>query len=155
MLIARNPAVQQKLIAQFKARTIHKSYQTLVKGKLEPERGIIEAPIGRDPGHRKRMAVVSSGKEATTSYKVREYLGGYTLLDVNIETGRTHQIRVHLAAIGYPVAGDGVYGIKVKFLERQFLHAWRLGFNLPENGAYREFTCELPPDLQAALDFLR
>ncbi len=155
MLIARHAAAQTNLIAQFKAHSIHKSYYALVKGKLEPERGIIEAPIGRDPAHRKRMAVVSSGKEAATSYRVKEYLDGYTLLDISIETGRTHQIRVHLTAIGYPVAGDSVYGIKVKFLNRQFLHAWRLGFHLPSSGIYREFTSQLPPDLQSALDYLR
>ncbi len=136
MLIARHAAAQTNLIAQFKAHSIHKSYYALAKGKLEPERGIIEAPIGRDPAHRKRMAVVSSGKEAATSYRVKEYLDGYTLLDISIETGRTHQIRVHLTAIGYPVAGDSVYGIKVKFLNRQFLHAWRLGFHLPSSGTY-------------------
>ncbi len=154
MLIARNEAARQNLIEQFKAHSIQKGYLALVKGKVEPERGIIEAPIGRDPAHRKRMAVVSTGKEATTSFRVKEHLGGYTLLDISIETGRTHQIRVHLAAIGFPVAGDRVYGIKAGFLARQFLHAWRLGFRLPAGGLYREFTCALPEDLQSALDYL-
>ena len=82
-------------------------------------------------------------------------IGGYTLLDVNIETGRTHQIRVHLAAIGYPVAGDGVYGIKVKFLERQFLHAWRLGFTHPVTGEALEFEAPPPADFQQLLATLR
>ena len=155
MLIARHAAAQENLIGQFKEHSIQKSYLALVKGKVEPARGVIEAPIGRDPAHRKRMAVVSTGKESVTSFTVREHMGDYTLLDVSIETGRTHQIRVHLAAIGYPVAGDSVYGIRVKFLGRQFLHAWRLGFILPASGRYREFTCELPSDLQVALDYLR
>jgi 23S rRNA pseudouridine1911/1915/1917 synthase len=132
-----------------------KAYTVLVKGKLTPERGTIEAAIGRDPANRKRMAVLSGGREARTGYRVIEYLGGYTLLEVMPETGRTHQIRVHLAAIGYPVVGDGVYGVRSPYLSRQFLHASRLGFRLPSSGEYVEFKSELPEDLAEALNRIR
>ena len=128
-----------------------KGYQALVKGHLTPEDGIIEAPVGRDPSNRKRMAVVADGRAARTQYHVIKYMGDYTLLEVRTETGRTHQIRVHLLAIGYPVVGDATYGVKSDYLSRQFLHACRLGFKLPSNGEYVEFTSELPPDLAQAL----
>ncbi|MFQ6122568.1 MAG: RluA family pseudouridine synthase [Dehalococcoidales bacterium] len=151
MLVAKNRAAQANLINQFKARSIVKAYLVLVKGRLTPERGIIEAAIGRDPRNRKRMAVVSAGREARTEYQVVKYIGNYTLLEVVPETGRTHQIRVHLSAIGYPVVGDPVYGVKSAYLSRQFLHACRLGFKLPSTGEYVEFTSELPLDLAQAL----
>jgi len=151
MIIARNSRAQQYLINQFKDRSVSKGYLVLVKGKLTPNQGIIDAPIGRDPSNRKRMAVLASGRQARTGYKVKEYLDGYTLLDVTTETGRTHQIRVHLSAIGYPVVGDAVYGVRSPYVKRQFVHAYRLGFRLPTSGEYREFTCELPPDLKQAL----
>ena len=154
MIIAKNSAAQQHLINQFKARAVSKSYLVLVKGKLTPSQGIIDASVGRDPSNRKRMAVVSGGRQARTRYKVKEYLGGYTLLDVITETGRTHQIRVHLSAIGYLVVGDPIYGVKSAYVKRQFVHAYRLGFHLPASGEYREFTCELPPDLKQALRFI-
>ena len=128
-----------------------KGYLVLVKGKLTPGQGIIDAPLGRDPSNRKRMAVVASGRQARTGYKVKEYLSGYTLLDVTTETGRTHQIRVHLSAIGYPVIGDAVYGVRSPYVKRQFVHAYRLGFRLPSSGEYREFICELHPDLKQAM----
>ena len=151
MVVAKNNTAQLNLIDQFKAHSVVKVYQVLVKGRLTPESGIIEAPIGRDPRNRKRMAVVNEGKEARTRYNVVRYIANYTLLEVRTETGRTHQIRVHLAAIGYPVVGDNVYGAKSAFLSRQFLHACRLGFHLPSTGEYVEFTSELPPDLAQAL----
>ena len=151
MLVAKNGVAQANLIDQFQARSIVKAYLVLVKGRLTPESGIIEAPIGRDPRNRKRMAVVTEGREARTEYQVIKYIGNYTLLEVLPETGRTHQIRVHLAAIGYPVVGDPVYGVKSTYLSRQFLHACRLGFKLPSSGEYVEFTSELPPDLEQAL----
>jgi 23S rRNA pseudouridine1911/1915/1917 synthase len=151
MLVAKNRAAQLNLINQFKSRAIVKAYLVLVKGRLTPERGIIEAAIGRHPGNRKRMAVVTGGREARTQYRVIKYIDDYTLLEVTPETGRTHQIRVHLAAIGYPVLGDAVYGVKSPHLPRQFLHASRLGFKLPSTGEYVEFTSELPPDLKQAL----
>jgi 23S rRNA pseudouridine1911/1915/1917 synthase len=151
MIIARNSHAQQYLINQFRARSVFKGYLVLVKGKLTPDHGIIDAPLGRDPSNRKRMAVVASGRQARTGYKVKEYLDRYTLLDVTTETGRTHQIRVHLSAIGYPVIGDAVYGVRSPYVKRQFVHAYRLGFRLPSSGEYREFICELPPDLKQAM----
>ncbi len=151
MVVAKNNAAQLNLIDQFKARSVVKAYLVLVKGRLTPENGIIEAPIGRDPRNRKRMAVVAEGREARTQYHIIKYMGDYTLLEVRTETGRTHQIRVHLSAIGYPVVGDNVYGVKSDYLSRQFLHACHLGFHLPSTGEYVEFTSELPPDLAQAL----
>jgi 23S rRNA pseudouridine1911/1915/1917 synthase len=97
------------------------------------------------------MAVVSRGLEARTEYRVIRYPGNCTLLEVRPATGRTHQIRVHLAAIGYPVVGDATYGVKSPYLSRQFLHAHRLGFKLPSTGEYVEFESKLPPDLEQAL----
>ena len=151
MLVAKNGVAQANLIDQFQARSIVKAYLALVKGRLTPESGIIEAAIGRDPRNRKRMAVVTEGREARTEYQVIKYIGNYTLLEVMPETGRTHQIRVHLSAIGYPVVGDPVYGVKSDYLSRQFLHACRLGFKLPSSGEYVEFTSKLPSDLEQAL----
>jgi 23S rRNA pseudouridine1911/1915/1917 synthase len=151
MVVAKNSLAQTKLVEQFRARSVAKAYLVLVKGHLTPENGVIEAPIGRDPRNRKKMAVVAKGREARTEYRVKKYIGGYTLLEVFPETGRTHQIRVHLGAIGFPVVGDKVYGVRSPFLSRQFLHASRLGFKLPSSGRYREFKSELPPDLAQAL----
>jgi len=151
MMVAKNDAAQQSLSNQIKARSVVKRYLVLVHGRLSPERGIIEAPIGRDPSNRKRMAVVSTGREARTQYRVIRYLDSYTLLEVTLETGRTHQIRVHLSAIGFPVVGDEVYGRKSPHLKRQFVHACHLGFRLPSTGQYVEFSSKLPPDLEGAL----
>ena len=152
MLVAKNRQAQANLIDQFKTHSVVKAYLALVKGHLTPESGVIEAPIGRDSRNRKRMAVATKGREARTEYDVVKYIGDYTLLEVKPETGRTHQIRVHLSAIGYPVVGDKVYGVKSDYLSRQFLHACRLGFKLPSTGEYVEFQSELPPDLSQALE---
>jgi len=152
MLVAKNSQAQVNLSKQFKSHSVTKAYLALVKGKLEPENGIIEADIGRDPRNRKKMAVVAEGREARTEYRVVKYIGDYSLLEMMPETGRTHQIRVHLAAIGFPVVGDKIYGVKAPFLTRQFLHACRLGFKLPSTGEYVEFESELPEDLQKALE---
>lgn len=157
MIIAKNDYARQYLVNQFKSHAVTKGYLVLVKGRPSPEQGAIEAPIGRDPHNRKRMAITETGKEASTQYKVKEYLNGYTLLEVAPRTGRTHQIRVHLSAIGYPVVGDPIYGTKRRLeakalcLKRQFIHAYRLGFRLPSTNKYREFTCPLPADLKQAL----
>ena len=155
MLVAKNRVAQANLSAQFKSRSVNKSYLVLVRGKLTPENGVIEAAIGRDPRHRQRMAVVSRGREARTAYHVVKYIGGCTLLEIHPETGRTHQIRVHLAAIGFPVVGDAAYGVKNPNLSRQFLHASKLGFKLPSTGKYVEFESPLPPDLSRALENIR
>ncbi len=151
ILVAKNRLSHASLVNQFKERSVVKGYITLVRGHLTPEQGAIEAPIGRDPSNRKRMAVVSTGREARTEYSVIKYIDDYTLLEIRPETGRTHQIRVHLSAIGYPVVGDPTYGVKSPHLSRQFIHAYRLGFRLPSTGKYVEFTSELPPDLEQAL----
>ena len=154
IVIAKNDFAREYLTAQFKKRTVTKGYLVLVDGKLSPEQGMIEAPIGRDPHNRKKMAIVEVGKDSNTQYQVKEYLGSYTLIEVTPLTGRTHQIRVHLSAIGYPVVGDNIYGVKSAFLSRQFIHAYRLGFCLPSTDKYCEFVSPLPPDLRRTLELL-
>lgn len=154
IVIAKNRRAHNSLAEQFAARTVVKTYLVLVKGHLSPEQGIIESDIGRDAANRQRMTVVSSGKPARTRYRVKQYLGDYTLAEIKLETGRTHQIRVHLAAIGFPVAGDPTYGVKMPGLTRQFLHAHRLKFSHPSTGKDIEVESPLPPDLQAALDII-
>lgn len=155
IIIAKNDRARAHLASQFKRRIVSKGYLVLVHGRLCPQQGTIEAPIGRDPHSRRKMTIVEDGREATTRYQVREYLDDYTLLEVTPVTGRTHQIRVHLSAIGYPVAGDVVYGARSARFERQFIHAYRLGFHLPATGEYREFVSPLPADLKQALERLR
>ncbi len=154
IVIAKNDFAREYLAAQFKSRTVTKGYLVLVKGRLSSEQGVIEASIGRDPHGRQRMAIVETGKEATTQYRVRKYLDAYTLVEVTPITGRTHQIRIHLSAIGCPVVGDPIYGIKSAHLNRQFIHAYRLGFRLPSTKQYQEFTSPLPMDLEQALEYL-
>jgi 23S rRNA pseudouridine1911/1915/1917 synthase len=160
IVIAKNDFAKAHLMNQFKSHTVTKGYLVLVKGRLSPQQGMIEAPIGRDPYNRQRMAIVETGKEASTQYQVRKYLNNYTLLEVTLKTGRTHQIRVHLSAIGYPVVGDTIYGAKrrretiASCLKRQFVHAYRLGFRLPSTNIYREFTCGLPLDLKQVLELI-
>jgi 23S rRNA pseudouridine1911/1915/1917 synthase len=155
IVVAKSRAAQANLADQFKARTVKKSYLVLVRGRLMPETGTIEAAIGRDPRNRQRMAVVTRGREARTTYRVIKYTGKYSLLEIKPETGRTHQIRVHLAAIGYPVVGDATYGVKNPHLARQFLHASKLGFDLPSTGERVEFEAGLPGDLERALGEIR
>jgi 23S rRNA pseudouridine1911/1915/1917 synthase len=154
MVVAKNKAAQLKLAAQIKGRSILKRYLVLVRFHLSPEQGTIEAPIGRHPINRKKMAVVANGRGARTLYRVLRYMDDYTFVEATLETGRTHQIRVHFSAVGHPVVGDAVYGTKVLFLERQFVHACLLGFRLPSTGQYREFRSELPPDLEQALEYI-
>ena len=153
MLVAKNNVALANLADQFKARTVKKTYITLVKGILRPDKGVIDAPIGRDSGDRKKMAVTgeSRGRAARTNYRVIRYVGKNSLLEIMPETGRTHQIRVHLAAIGFAVFGDITYGKKSAFLNRQFLHAHKIGFNLPATGKWVEFESPLPEDLEQAL----
>jgi 23S rRNA pseudouridine1911/1915/1917 synthase len=152
IVIAKNRRAHAALTTQFSARTVSKTYLVLVKGRLSPQKGIIESNIGRDTLNRQRMAVVSEGRPARTLYTVKRYLDDFTLAEIKLETGRTHQIRVHLAAIGFPVAGDPTYGVKVPFLSRQFLHAHRIGFRHPVTGKEMDFESPLPPDLQQAID---
>ncbi|MFA5400042.1 MAG: RluA family pseudouridine synthase [Dehalococcoidia bacterium] len=154
IVVARNEKARLDLVDQFKSRSIKKVYLVLVQGKLEPERGAIEAPIGRDPADRKRMAVVTSGRAARTDYRVLRYLKSCTLAEVRIRTGRTHQIRVHMSAIGHPVVGDKKYGRSSIPAPRQFLHACCLEIRLPGSGQIRSFTCPLPADLEQVLKSL-
>jgi len=159
IVVAKHEAARQHLQAQFKARVVSKAYLALLEGHLEPRRGRIEVPIGRDRRQRKRMAVLplaQGGREAITDYRVLSYYDDYTLIEAEPKTGRTHQIRVHCAYINHPVVGDTVYGRRKQRLRcpRQFLHAHRLGFRLPSSGEFVEFTTELPADLQQVLQAL-
>jgi 23S rRNA pseudouridine1911/1915/1917 synthase len=153
IIVAKNDLAHRELTAQFKNRQVSKVYLALVNGRVTPDVGVIEAPLGRDRSHRERMAVVDPqrGRQARTDYHVIRHVGNYSLLEVRPETGRTHQIRVHLAAIGYPVVGDKIYGTRSAFLDRQFLHAHRLRFQLPSTHQTMEFQSDLPPDLAAGL----
>jgi 23S rRNA pseudouridine1911/1915/1917 synthase len=156
VVVAKNESALRNLREQFKKREVKKVYVALVEGRLEPERGAIEAPIGRDPRQRKKMAVVGGGRYSLTLYKVVEYFDEHTLLEVEPKTGRTHQVRVHLSFIGHPLVGDPIYGFRKQRLNvsRQFLHARTLGFRLP-SGEYVELEAELPEDLKRVLDRLR
>ncbi len=158
IVVARTEEARRDLQRQFEEGRVEKRYLALVEGRVEPRSGVVDAPIGRDPRHRKRMAVVPrGGREAITEYGVLEYLSDYTLLEVRPRTGRTHQVRVHLAFIRHPVVGDKVYGHRKQRLrlKRQFLHAQRLGFLHPSSGAFIDVTCELPQDLADVLERLR
>jgi 23S rRNA pseudouridine1911/1915/1917 synthase len=154
ILIAKTREALANLSAQFKSRGVKKAYVALLKGKLMPHNGIIDAPIGRDRAHRQKMGVTDSGRPARTAYTVLKYYDGYTLVEARPETGRTHQIRVHFASVGHPVVGDATYGARSELVGRQFLHAQRLSFKLPSTGKPVEFTAPLPPDLQSALNRL-
>ena len=155
MMVAKNHHAHQELSNQIKDRRVTKGYMALTTGVVSPDAGIIDQPIARDPRHRKRMAVVAGGRESRTRYRVVENPSGYSLLELILETGRTHQIRVHLAHLGHPLLGDGVYGKTSPLLDRHFLHANLLGFQHPRTGEALEFRAELPPDLAGVLDDLR
>lgn len=157
IMVAKNEPARRFLQRQFKEGLVDKSYLALVEGEVEAKRGIVDAPVGRDPNRRRRMAVVrEGGRESVTEYEVLEYLEGYTLLQVTPRTGRTHQVRVHLSFIGHPVVGDRVYGYRKQRLgiKRQFLHAQRLSFHLPSSGERLSVTAELPEDLNEVLERL-
>jgi 23S rRNA pseudouridine1911/1915/1917 synthase len=152
IVVAKTQKAHTRLSSQLKQRRFKKVYVALLRGRLSPVEAIIEAPIGRDPRDRKRMAVVTGGRESVTRYTVLEYPAGYSLVEVRPTTGRTHQIRVHLTSLGHPLIGDAVYGQAHAGLNRHFLHAKILGFEHPSTGATVEFRAELPPEL---LEFLR
>ena len=155
LVVAKSQPAHRNLTEQMKRREILKEYSALSVGMVTPESGTIDAPIGRDPRHRQRMAVTAGGRVARTEYETVDELPGHTLLKVRLETGRTHQIRVHLAYIGYPILGDDVYGASSDLLDRQFLHAARLGFSHPITGEWMVHGSPLPPELAAALATLR
>jgi 23S rRNA pseudouridine1911/1915/1917 synthase len=155
ILIAKNDAAHLALARQLKERTVEKTYLALVEGTPRPPEGVIEAPVGRDPRRRQRMAVVEGGREAVTAYRVVERFPGASLLEVRPKTGRTHQIRVHLAAIGHPIVGDPLYGKASTLVGRQFLHAWRIAFAHPRTGGRLELEAPLAGELEAALGALR
>ncbi len=157
ILVAKNARAHRHLQAQFKDRTIEKTYLALVHGHVSPEQGLIDAPIGRHQRHRKRMAVAPAnrGREAQTEYEVVAYYDVNTLAAAHPLTGRTHQIRVHFASIGHPVVGDVVYGRRdVYKLGRHFLHAHRIRFRRPADEEIMTLISPLPSALQALLDEL-
>jgi 23S rRNA pseudouridine1911/1915/1917 synthase len=167
MVVAKTPAAHETLSDQFRARTVFKSYVALVHGVVRDEQGKIEQPLARDPRNRTRMAVVRGGRDAVSVWKVRRRYTRFTLLDVRIKTGRTHQIRVHLAWLRYPVVGDETYGAgrdqsvndpklraRIAAVGRQFLHAERLAFDHPRTGERLMFEAPLPADLSEFLDLL-
>jgi 23S rRNA pseudouridine1911/1915/1917 synthase len=171
IVAAKNERTLNDLQNQFKGHRIKKVYRALVFGNLPEDEGVIDAPVGRHPTDRKKMSTVSKrGKEALTRWRVLERYGILTLVDVRIETGRTHQIRVHFTAIGHPIVGDKVYGnsvkriqnispnvvqSKLKMLKRQALHAACLGFQHPALEEYLEFSAPLPPDMAGLVYFMR
>lgn len=159
ILIAKNDFAHHWLVSQFQERKVVKVYQALVDGRPPTPKGRIEAPIGRDPDNRQRMAVVSEekGREAVSEYFTRETFLHHTLLDVHPLTGRTHQIRVHMAFIGCPIAADPLYGFRRPSvpLGRQFLHAYRLTVILPGQTETITFEAPLPEDLETVLKRLR
>ena len=148
------------LIRQLQDRTIERMYTALIIGSLEAEKGIIDAPLGRDPKNPIRRAVVSNGKDARTRYEEIERFQStenYTLVKCELETGRTHQIRAHFSAIGHPIAGDSLYGASKtsNYLSRPFLHSSSLAFQHPISGEHLRFTSEIPEDLQKTLDMVQ
>jgi 23S rRNA pseudouridine1911/1915/1917 synthase len=164
IVVAKNEASHQSLADQFRAREVFKSYVALVYGVVKQESGRIEQPLARDPRNRTRMAIVAGGRGALSLYKVRQSYDAFTLLDVELKTGRTHQIRVHLAWLKHPVVGDVVYDggrdnsirdvqlrARIRKLNRQFLHAERLAFRHPHSGEQVKFVAPLPEELEQLL----
>ena len=164
MVVAKSSDAHVSISNQMKDRTVRKGYLALAWGRLEPAEGRIDAPIGRDPRNRKRMAVVDGGREARTAYRVLRYQPGLSFIEVFPETGRTHQLRVHFASAGHPLVGDGLYGknrpptlqsvAQGLALDRHFLHAHLLGFQHPTTGEHLEFMSPLPEELQTVLRLL-
>lgn len=159
MVVAKSEVAYTILKRAFKSRTVDKIYHTLVQGHPDPFTGTVEAPIGRHPGADYKMAVMAGGRHSVTHYVTLEAFVATTLLEVSLETGRTHQIRVHMSAVKHPCAGDLTYGADPVLaarlgLSRQWLHAVRLGFTHPTTGDYVTFTSEYPDDLRHALDVI-
>jgi 23S rRNA pseudouridine1911/1915/1917 synthase len=159
MVVAKSEVAYTVLKRAFKTRTVDKIYHALVQGHPDPFTGTVDAPIGRHPGADWKMAILEGGRHSVTHYDTLEAFVGSTLLEITLETGRTHQIRVHMAAIKHPCVGDPTYGgdpvLAARLgLERQWLHAVRLGFVHPTSGEYVSFTSPYPDDLQHALDLV-
>ncbi len=160
MVVARSAHAYTDLKRQFHDREVEKIYHAVVQGHPDPLAGTIDAPIGRHPGSSWKFAVTADGKPSVTHYETLEAFPAASLLEIHLETGRTHQIRVHMAAQRHPCVGDSMYGADPTLsarlgLTRQWLHAMRLGFNHPRTGEWVEFSSEYPADLQHALDVLR
>ena len=160
MVVAKSEIAYSVLKQAFRSRAVDKTYHTLVQGHPDPFEGTIDAPIGRHPGAEYKMAVIDGGRHSVTHYSMLEAFRAVTLLEVHLETGRTHQIRVHMQAIRHPCVGDPTYGgdpvLAARLgLERQWLHAVRLGFLHPVRGEYVTFESDYPTDLQYALDLVR
>lgn len=157
LMVAKNDLAHTGLAAQIKAHSFMREYEAVVYGNIKDDEGTVNAPIGRHPIKRKQMAVVNGGRDAVTHYKVIERFDGFTHIGVRLETGRTHQIRVHMAYIGHPVAGDEVYGPKkvITELGGQCLHAKKIGFIHPRTGEYMEFDSPLPDYFKKFLQRLK
>ncbi|HSS26845.1 MAG TPA: RluA family pseudouridine synthase [Usitatibacter sp.] len=155
LVVAKNEPAQASLVRQLQARTMKRTYLALARGKVAAD-GAVEKPIGRHPTQRTRMAVVAGGKAAVTHYRVNERFAGHTLLECDLETGRTHQIRVHLQSMKHPIEGDPVYGGRGEQLfPRQALHAWKLAFTHPSSAKDMRFESKLPADFRKLLSGLR
>ena len=159
LVVCKTDAAHRSLSAQLKEHSIHRVYEAVVHGNLKDDTGCIDMPIGRHPTERKKMSThAKNGREAVTHYHVLERFGSYTYVQCRLETGRTHQIRVHMASIGHPLLGDNVYGLKKSpfpKLQGQTLHAKTLGFIHPGTGEYMEFNAPLPKYFNDILDQLR
>lgn len=156
LMIAKNDRAHQALAEELKDKKSLRKYLAIVHGNISNDRGVIEAPIGRSEKDRKKQAVTAKGKPAVTHFKVLERFGNYTLVELTLETGRTHQIRVHMAYIGHPVAGDPLYGPRKTLKGNgQFLHAQTLGFTHPTTGESLRFSVEPPAIFQETLENLR
>ena len=149
IVVARDDASHRALSSQLSTRALSRTYLAIVRGAVKTESGELEGPIGRHPKDRKRMAVVAGGRFARTRYEVLERKQTHTLLRCDLDTGRMHQIRVHCAAMGHPVAGDDEYGGREAGAERPMLHAWRLRLRHPKTGAEMSFEVAPPPDFDA------
>ncbi|KJW13322.1 RluA family pseudouridine synthase [Levilactobacillus spicheri] len=156
LMVAKNDHAHHSLSEQLQAKTNLREYVAIVHGNFKEDEGVIRAPLGRSPKDRKKQAVVADGRPAVTHFRVLERYGNYSLIACRLETGRTHQIRVHLAYIGHPVAGDPLYGPKKTLKGHgQFLHARELGFKQPTTGEQLDFTAPVPPLFAETVDKLR